>query len=219
MTDFLKKHKAWIILILTGILISAAVFFVAYKLIVKIKAVSNIVQEKTIDSENNQSRIAKIPEMEAAERSFRERESDLSATMDEDKEIDFIKKLEALAEISGNKISLKIEEPDQKKTEAAKGSKDAKETILGSLPYDKYIAIQINLEGGYSEMINFIHKMENLGYYLNVVSISSIKNASKEENTQKDRSPFNASRSDGGKITLEKEAIKTTVTIVVYLKK
>lgn len=218
MRDFWKKYKLWLSILITGLLIGAAFFFIAYKLIVKIKAVSNIVQEKTIDNESNQSRIAKIPEMEAAQRSFREREADLDATLDEDKEIDFIKKLEALAEVTGNKISLKIDELDQKKAEAAKKGKNAEESILGSLPYDKYITVQINLEGGYSELVNFIHKIENSGYYLNVVSVNAVKNASKEAETQKDRSPFSVSRS-GGNITLEKETIKTAITVVVYLKK
>lgn len=218
MINFWKKYKLWLSILITGILIGVAFFFVAYKLIVKIKSVSDVVQEKTIDNENNQSRIAKIPEMEAAQRSFREREADLDATLDEDKEIDFIKKLEALAEVTGNRISLKIDELDQKKAEAAKKVKNAEESILGSLPYDKYITVQINLEGGYSELVNFIHKIENFGYYLNVVSINAVKNASKEAEAQKDRSPFSASRS-GGNITLEKETIKTAITVVVYLKK
>lgn len=219
MNDFLKKYKSWLIVGITGIFFASSILFGAYKLIGKIKATSNTVQEKTIDSENNQSRIAKIPELEAAVRSFQERESDLDATMEESKEIDFIKKLEALAEITGNKISLKIDEAVQKKAETAKPGKDVKETILGGLPYDKYITIQINLEGGYSELINFIHKIENFGYYLNVVSINAVKNASKETETQKDNSPFNASRSAGNKITFEKETIKTVITIIVYLKK
>lgn len=218
MINFWKKYKLWLSILITGILIGVAFFFVAYKLIVKIKSVSDVVQEKTIDNENNQSRIAKIPEMEAAQRSFREREADLDATLDEDKEIDFIKKLEALAEVTGNRISLKIDESDQKKAEAAKKGKNAEESILGSLPYDKYITVQINLEGGYSELVNFIHKIENFGYYLNIVSVNIIKNALKEAETQAGRSPFSASRS-GGNITLEKETIKTVITVVVYLKK
>lgn len=208
----------WLSILITGILIVAAFFLIAYKLIVKIKSVSNVVQEKTIDNENNQSRIAKIPEMETAQRSFREREADLDAALDEDKEIDFIKKLEALAEITGNKISLKIDETDPKKIGAVKGGKDARESILGNLPYDKYITVQINLEGGYSELINFIHKIENFGYYLNIVSINAVKNVSPEASAQKDRSPFSASRS-GDQITLERDTIKTIITVVVYLKK
>lgn len=218
MKDFCKKHKLGLIVSITGFLIGAAFCCIAYKLVGKIETVSDIVQEKTIDSENNQSRITKIPEMEAAERSFRERESDLDATLDESKEIDFIKKLEALAEITGNRISLKIDETDPKKPAPAKKEKDAQENILGGLPYDKYITIQINLEGEYAELINFIHKIENFNYYLNIVSINAIKNASKEAEAQKDKSLFNASRS-GNQIILERETIKTTITVVVYLKK
>lgn len=217
MRDFWKKYKLWLSILITGLLIGTAFFFIAYKLIIKIRETSDVVQEKTIDNENNQSRIAKIPEMEAAQQSFLERENDLDATLDESTEIDFIKKLEALAEITGNKINLKINETDPKQATAAK-AKDAKETILGGLPYDKYITVQINLEGGYSELVNFIHKIENFSYYLNIVSINAVKNASKEAGVQNGSSPFNASRS-GDKITLEKETIKTTITAVVYLKK
>jgi hypothetical protein len=218
MTDFWKKYKLWLSAGMTGILIGAAIFFGAYGLIGKINAVSNVVQEKTIDNENNQSRIAKIPELEAAARSFQERENDLDATLDESTEIDFIKKLEALAEITGNKISLKINETDPKLANAAK-AKDAKDTILGSLPYDKYITVQISLEGEYAEFINFIHKIENFSYYLNIISINAVKNASVESDTQRDRSPFGASGLTKNKITLEKETMKTAISIVVYLKK
>lgn len=218
MKDFLKKYKLWLGISMAGLLIGLASFFGAYKLIGSIGAVSEVVQKKTIDNENNQSRISKIPEMEAATRSFQERENDLDATLDEGKEVDFIKKLEALAEITGNKISLKIDETDQKKPAPAKADKDIKENILANLPYDKYITVQISLEGGYSELINFIHKIENFGYYLNIVSINAVKNASKESETQKDASPFKAS-SLRDKITFEKETIKTMIIVAVYLKK
>ncbi|MFA4818040.1 MAG: hypothetical protein WC608_04995 [Parcubacteria group bacterium] len=219
MIDFWKKYKLWLSVAITVVLIGTALFFGAYKLIENINFTSNVVQEKTIDNENNQSRIAKIPEMEAARQSFRERESDLDASLDESTEIDFIKKLEALAEITGNKISLKINEADPAKPASAAKAKDAiKETILGSLPYDKYITVQISLEGGYAELINFIHKIENFSYYLNIISINAVKNVADQSQTQKGASPFNASRTNE-KITLEKETIKTAITIVVYLKK
>ena len=218
MKDFLKKHKLWLSVSITGILIGAAFFFGAYKLIDKIETISNVVQEKTIDNEYNQSRITEIPEMEAAVRSFQERESDLDATLDESKEIDFIKKLEALAEITGNRIDLKINEQDLKKAAAVQSAKDAKDTILGSLPYNNYITMQINLEGGYVELVNFIHKIENFGYYVNIVSVSAAKNISDQAQASSGASPFDASQS-GSKITLQNETIKTTLTIVVYLKK
>ena len=218
MTDFWKKYKLWLSAAITGLLIGTAIFFGAYELVGKINAVSDIVQEKTIDNENNQSRIAKIPEMDAAVRSFQERENDLDATLDESTEIDFIKKLEALAEITGNKISLKINEADQKAIAASQGAKNAKDTILGSLPYDKYITVQISLEGGYAELINFVHKIENFSYYLNIVSINAVKNVPDQSQASSGASPFNASGSAGNKITLEKETIKTAITIVVYLK-
>lgn len=219
MMAFLKKYKLWLSVSITGILTGAAFFFGAYKLVGNIETVSSAVQEKTVDNEYNQSRITKIPEMEAAQRSFQERETDLDATLDESKEIDFIKKLEALAEITGNRINLKINDQDQKSATAAQSAKNAKDTISGSLPSDKYITMQINLEGGYAELVNFVHKIENFGYYANIISINAAKNTTGQSQTQDNSaSPFSASRA-GDKIILVKEAIKTTLTVVVYLKK
>jgi len=210
-----KKHKFWLSILAYLLLLTAMFLFVIHPLIKEITATADAIQEKIIDNEINQSRIAKIPEMESALQSFSGKENELNVFLDENNEIDFIKQLESLADITGNKIDLKIEESQPKQAVIPK-SKEV-DDIKNSLPSDKYITVQINLEGGYSELVNFIHKLENFNYYVNIISIDAAKN-SPENDAGNNPNPF-AGNVAAKKAISGKETIKSAITIVAYLKK
>lgn len=234
MAYFWKKYKFWLIIAILA-LFAAALFFLAISpLIRKTRAVADLIQEKIIDSQVSQSRISKIPEMKDAQNLIQEKEASFKVILDENNEVDFIKKLEAMADETGNKIELKItDNPAAAKTgaqpqapirpEAANNKKIDPDDIMANLPYDKYIVVQINLEGNYPQLLNFVHKLENMDYYVNVISISAKKSAREQKSQTAGTENYslfgNSAGSGAPKIAAEKEIIKSTLSAVVYLKK
>lgn len=215
MKEIWKKHKFWLSIMSYALFLALVFLFGIHPLVKKIVITSDAIQEKIINDEIDQARIAKIPEMENALQSFNDKENDLNVILSENSEIDFIKKLEVMAENTNNKIDLKIDEKNPNVAVAAK-SKD-RESIINTFPSNKYIVAQINLEGGYSELINFIHKLENFSYYVSIISIDAIKTNPEKDNISS-LNPF------GNKITAQKimpknATIKSTILIAAYLKK
>lgn len=219
-----EKRKIWITVLGYVALVFAFFYFGVVALIGKIRMNSDEVQKRLIDEEVKEAKLAKIPEMERNHEAFGEK--DLKAVLASEREIDFIKKLESLAEETGNEIDLKIKENDDQKEASKLPKKDAdKEEIKNNLPSDSYLVMLINLEGNYSGLVNFIHKLENAENYVNIVSIESKKEKAANSSSQSASfgSPFFAEKTanEAGKNKKkgEKEAISSSIEAVVYLEK
>lgn len=207
------------------LILALVVFFVVIPLLKSIKNKSDETQKKSIDNEMLEARISKIPEMKQLYDSFKVKENDMDIVLDSSREVDFIKKIETVAEETGNKIELKIEEKpvaakNQKQAGSGEGEKNKKdpEDIKANLPSDNYIIMQINLSGSYSNFMNFLHRLENLDYYVNVLSFQLQKET--EE----------APRSTGASVVVNpnaktaekappKEFLKSAINVAVYVKK
>lgn len=191
--------------------------FVISPLVAKIEEKSDNIQRKTIDNELGQSRISRIPEMEQAIGSFEEKRDYVDVVLSSDREIDFIKRLEALADETGNEINLKISDNVAlaQKQSASKKEK-VEEDIKTILPNDNYLSMQITLRGDYSGLLNFIHKLENFHYLLDVISINATKIDSDEARSN---SPFSSGSVENESKLSGKEHLKTDMELVVYLKK
>jgi len=227
MKDIWKKYKLWISLLAYAAAAVLLLFFLANPLIQKIKQKSEEIQKRTVDSEINLARISKLPEMRTVHEAFVQEEPNLNIIVDSSQEVDFIEKLETLAEETGNKIELKILEnyTDQDVSKKPAAGKDKNETdeIRASLPYGKYLVVQVILEGSYDNFLNFIYKLENFNYFVNVLSVSLGKEA--RENTQESGSdsfiPSNADDrgSPGAKSKIiEREKLRSSINIAVYIK-
>jgi hypothetical protein len=222
-----RKYKLWISLLSYAAAVVLLLFFLVNPLIQKIKQKSEEIQKRTVDNEINLARISKLPEMKNVHETFVQEEPNLNIIVDSSREVDFIEKLETLAEETGNKIELKILEnyTDQNasKSPAVSKGKNIADEIRASLPYGKYLVVQVSLEGNYDNFLNFIYKLENFDYYVNVLSISLGKQA--QENTQESGSdPFTPSNANTGgspdaksKI-IPKETLKSSINIAAYIK-
>jgi hypothetical protein len=222
MRQFLKKYNIWVSVLASLLAVLLAIFFVIAPLKKDIQANSDDIQKKIIDESLDKARIAKIPEMEKMEDIFSENRGKLKIALSEDQEVDFIKKMEYLADETGNKVVLKIDD-DQKDKPVAAVKKDAKnagtEDIKSNLAYDKFLSIQVNLEGGYAEALNFIHKLENMNYYVDIVSLNMVKGdpteIEAESNGAKSNEIFTGSSQTPPKE--DKKILKTSLEIIVYL--
>jgi hypothetical protein len=237
MTKFFEKYKLWVSLSLCALCVAALAWFLVLPVIRKINGTTDAIQEKLIDSQLTRSRISQIPDMETAQKLFQDKTADFNVILDENNEVDFIQKMEAIADQTGNKIELKIADnqnssqapvqpaPDDQATADQPAAPAAKKVdpadIMANLPYGKYIVVQINLEGNYQQLLEFIHKLENLDYYVNIISVDAVKTTQDQDN--QNLPPTNANPFGSGpsapKPAPAKEIIKSTISIVAYLKK
>jgi len=220
MADFWKKYNIWISSTLFLVLAGGLVWFVILPLEKNIRASADNIQITAIDDSLNQARIAKIPEMEKAEAAFTENKNNLDIMLNSDNEVDFIKSLESLAQETNNKIDLKIEDNTPVSPATAPGKKDP-DDIRANLPYDSYLSFQINLQGKYGDALNFIHKLENMNYYVNVISFSMAKGSVDLSSSDTAVSPFGSGSAAQG-TDMQPQSIpvlKSSLEAVVYLHK
>lgn len=230
MNDFWKKHKIKIIILIYIIAASLLTRFLMLPFVDKIRGESDSIQEKIIDNKISESRISKLPEMEETFKNYQDNSGALRVILNPDDEVNFIKQLESIADDTGNRIVLSIEdnkaEQTAKKTTTDKS--DEKKTIKDSLKYDNYISMNINLKGNYSGLVNFIHKLENTSYYVNVISIKTgkiLESLSSDPNSASSVDMFSipvSSQDEGSGIQLiedKKEMLDSIIKVVIYTEK
>lgn len=214
MKDFWKKYNIWITIAGFLLLIVVAWIFALVPIRKSIESNSDEAQRKIIDGEMYVERVSKISEMEKTRALLAENESNLRVFLDKNSEVDFIKKIEDIAAETGNKVSLKIEdESAAPKTKAAANKKNEDEIKKG-LPKMEYLSMSISLEGNYEQAMNFLHKIENMNYYVDVLSISMNKSA-----VEAVVDPFSAEKAKAGVIATASEVIKSDLDVIVYLEK
>lgn len=203
-----KKYNIWII---GGVFLAAVLlawFFVVLPIKGNIKKNSDEIQKKIIDNNIYKERAQKIPEMEKTQATFEGNKNNLKIFLNGSSEVDFIKKIESVAEETGNRITLKIEESANQKTDK-KDENDIKNALPGN---NKYVAMQISLEGNYENLFNFMRKLENINYYVNIISLNLSKAI-----VQKEASPFASTDAEKTSGNIEKEIIKSNLEAIVYL--
>jgi len=211
MLNIWKKYNFGISIGGCVVVIVLAWIFVVLPMRKSMEKNSEEAQSKLADREIYEKRISGISEMEKTQKVFLANESNLRVFLNKNTEVDFIKSIEAMAEETGSKITLKIEDsndPKAKQVVAKKGE----ESIKSTLPRDKYLALQITLEGTYEAMLTFLNKMENMSYYVNVLSLDLNKSV-----IEKDIDPFRDAKDKNGLINTKEEVVTSNFYVVVYL--
>lgn len=187
--------------------------FIGKPLLADIREKSDEIQKIKIDNQVAQERIAKLPEMRELHEIFEQEKNNLAVTLDQNNSVDFIKKLELLAQETGNAISLKIDDNSAlpKNDKASKAKKGGTGGIVSNLPSDKYLSMEITLEGKYENFINFLYKLENLDYYVNVLSCRLIK-------TAVDPSSHGGAGANQEEAVSEESVLMSSLRIIVYTK-
>lgn len=219
MKVFWKKHKFFIAIALYIVIVFAVGYLVKIFLIDKIIEKSDKIQEMNIDSQLSRDKISKIPEMENANEEYERNKETLDIVIVPSGEVEFIRNLESLAENTRNKISLEIEDvqdSSKAKAKTTKKKKDEEKGIFDLLTYDKYLKIKVTLEGDYVGLVDFISKLENFKYYVNVVSIDSKKEIVGNSN-ERNGNIFSPDNSKEEKSLPEySEIIRTKMEIIAY---
>jgi len=213
MKDFLRVYKIQVIVGIYLVIFAAFFYFFCLPIVAEINSKADEIQQKKIDSEINEKRLADVPVMEENFGKFKENENSFTMLIEPNSEVELIKELEALAAQTNNKIEFKIQDPADGKT--AVKQKAVEGSVKSKLSYTNYLSMQIAIEGNYANLLSFIHKLENYKKTINVMSVSSEK---KEPDVPVNNpNPFDVTVAKKG--LTGKEVINSILDIVVYIKK
>ncbi len=208
------KYKISIMIVVYGAVVFLGAYFLVIPLIDSIKLRAYEVQAKAIDREIERTQINKLPEVKKEWTDYESRQDVLTVVLSQADQVSFIENIEAIAQASGNKIDLKIEDPNKNSPSVVKNK-----GILSKVAYPDFFPIQINLEGNYSGLVNFMHMLENSKYYVNVVSLTSVKNSSDNSGNQNPFANSSSLNNPGGSEQIVNDSIKTNITAIVYTQK
>jgi len=228
MKNIWTSHKLAIIILSYIIIASSVIYFLALPLVKEIQNTSNQIQEKLADQQVKQNRLSKLPQMEKDWSDYQSQKKDLDVTLGSSDEVGFIESLESLAGQTKNSINLQIGKPvDSKKLAKTKRSNQNKnnseEDILDGIHYKKYFPVKISLKGDYNGLINFIHKLENFNFYINIISIDVKKEKIVQDQNSAQAKLFpsgifskNAQNKDSNSV--QKEILNSNLNVIVYTK-
>jgi len=207
MNNTLKKYRlTFIAFLILGIMILTAVFGIApmYK---KVLVLRDDIQKEMAKKENQEKQIKRLPELKTQYENVIKEEGHLDILLTEERVVPFIQTIEGLAIVTGTEIKIqsndaKIEEPVKKKivsdnkgdSEDVSQSETKKEKTLGnSLPYDNYLRLTLTVKGDYSELVDFLAKLETLPVALDVLGMDIHQPLREDDTTEGDVRSVNSS--------------------------
>lgn len=214
MKDFLKIYKIQLIIGTYVAVVFALLYFVGMPIIDKINNKADEIQQKKIDGELNEKRLADVPSMKENYNKFKDNEGDFTIVIEPNSEVELIKELEAIAAETNNKIEFRIQDVADVKTAAKQKGNEG--DIKTKLAYANYLSMKIAIEGDYVNLLNFIHKLENYKKTVNIISVSSEKK--EPDMSAINPNPFDAA-SNTKKVAVGKEIVNSILDVVVYIKK
>ncbi len=233
MKDIWAKNKVLITIIGYGIVFLAIIRFFWMPLLNKVIDNSDGIQKKNIEQQIKKNRLSEFPQMEKTWGIYLSSKKKLDVILDNKGEVKFIEKLESMAQSTNNGIALKIgnfynaQNPRKViQTSLKKGA--VKKGILDTVPYKSYLRVEINLQGNYQGLVDFIYRLENNNYYINIISLKSekktvAKNGDKLNDLgtglfQATSTVINSNNSSK-KVPEKKNILKTKLNVLVYIKK
>ena len=167
---FFKKNKY---LLIIGILLLVWVSFIFLVILPEKDVLHNKfvdLEKEKLNNQANNEKLSSLGDLKRISAMIDGEKRTLEVIFSEDKIIDLVSELEKIAEETGNKISISVANEEGRKIETVNVIKDEKndDHFLKNLPTQNYFEIDITLEGDYNKTLNFIKKINNIGYY-NVV--------------------------------------------------
>lgn len=199
------------------------------------------IQKFYTSRENRDRQIAQLPDLSKQFEMITADENTLHILLAEEHIVEFVKTLERLAEET--KVEIEIISKDngaptdvkktvQKQTATNAENEKKDKSILGNLPFDRYLHLGITVRGGYSDIIFFLHRMETLPFGLDVVGME-LRTEDKEGGSQRTVSdagvnPFLLTPTGENAVPLSEETkkesvqqnrLEATFDTVVYIEK
>ena len=176
MKQFMRKNRILLAVVVFLAVVPVAAYYIGVFLLQRIEQKSYNYQKMLVDGELEKARVEKIPQMEAVDEEFERDGYVVNSILGRDREVDFIEYLEVLAGETENAINIEIVEAGRtelvKKTKSKKQIEEDKKSIEEQLAHKEYTSMQLELRGTYASLLNFVNKLENGEYYVNIISFS-----------------------------------------------
>lgn len=148
------------------------------------------IQEYYATRENRISQMEKLPDLQSQFENIQIEENALQILLSEERVVDFVQTLERLARETGvhvviqSKTGTIIEEKPKPKAAPKKAGTEVSEaevsdkksktpaTLLESVPFDRYLHVEVVVKGEYKTIVTFLHKMETLPLGLDVIGMT-----------------------------------------------
>jgi hypothetical protein len=202
MKDILVKYKMTLTAILILSIMILTAWFGMVPMYKKVLSLRDDIQKELARKENQEKQIKRLPELKNQYEGIIAEESHLDILLTEDKVVAFIQTLEGLAQSTGTEVKIqsndvKFEEPvKKKKTPADKSTasdddnqvvdENQEKTLASMLPYDKYLRLTLTVKGDYSELVDFLQKLETLPVALDVLGVEIRQPIREDGDTQGD---------------------------------
>ena len=221
---FQKQREIIIIFAYVGVVL-ALIYFIILPLLSKIEGVNNQIQEESMKQEIVKQQLGELPKIQQQYNTLQTNEGAIDVLLDKDKAVALIESLEKLAQDSGNKIEISVQNSQLQKNVAVTTTKIAADgTLIKALPSTDYLQMQILLTGDYNKIINFINKLENMEYYSDITGIKMTQ--SDITGNAEVINPFNSVSMTGSETGSDKVSnkpdtgnLKVSLDVVFYTKK
>ncbi len=206
MRKFIKKYYIQLIAITVLFILAIAMLLQSFNVKSMIKDKSKELKQMQLDYALGQAFLRNSYEFKKNAEYIGEDNEWLSVFLpnDDDEKVQLFSTLEQLTKDTGNEnITLSVVNiaPKTKQKKATKKTKEVASNVM---------SINVVLVGDYNSLIYFLQKIENMKYFADVKSLSTIK-------TSQDTRHLN----NDGKVegALQKDLLQTTMNIIFYLEK
>lgn len=203
------------------------------------------IQEYHASRENRERQIGRLPDLQHQFENILSHEETLDILLSESQIVDFVKTLENLAVETGTFIEIeaidkdaiqekKVVRPAKKSDTDTEGAvaKKGVASIIDSVPYDRYLHVNVVVIGEYQPIASFLHKVETLPLGLDVIGLSMRTRDVVEPEERPDnpgRNPFlilsqgtlpvDTAQSAASDSTLKQGSLEATFDTVIYVSK
>lgn len=228
MKNFLTKQREVVALLSYAAIIASLVYFVILPLIASINSINDQIQQETMKQESVRLHLEQLPRIQKQYQAL-QNEGDLAnALLDKNKAVVLIEKIEKLAESTGNKVAITVQDAAPTtvtKKNSTKSTEQATDTLLAKLPSQDYLQMKINLTGDYASVITFIDLLEKFEYYADITEVKINKDEADEapSSTTSNRGLFDVapqsavSSSEARKNVANDDVLAASLTTVFYI--
>lgn len=227
MKDFFQKQREGITIFAYVGVVIGLVYFVILPLLGRVNGVQNQIQEENIKQEIKKQQINELPKMENQYNILSNSEKSIDVLLDKNDAVALIERLEKMADDSGDKISISIQDKivatEQKSVSAsAKNKATTEDELIKNLPSTDYLQMKIIITGDYNAIVKFVRSLESFEYYCDIVAIQINKSDdnSNAANNGTLMNPFNSTNTNKKVAILSNDnKLEASLDVVFYTKK
>jgi len=177
MKDFMKKNRIALAIVAYLVILGGLLYWATNMLVAKIQDADDQIQIQQLSEQSKATQISDIPKMQQQSDEIASGKDTLnSMLLDKNDAVSLIEQLETIAQQSQVDVKISVQDSADTAKSAAPVigvpvNTDTPATIEDSLPNKNYLKFTLAMTGSYSNMVNFMSKIENMPYYGDIISL------------------------------------------------